>query len=705
MMEAVLNFRRFLLVFTAILALGCSVYSMQGKTASSDEELWVKVPLRTQAQKRAGLMGGEGMQMIFGIAYAPSNPDTVYLVSDTTQVWKSVDGGNSWQMKHKGFLANGGIAVSVDPVNENIVFVAGSLHSYSESSPADGIYRTTDGGENWTLVKSTPFFRGIEGKHFVFEPADGDSSRTKVIYAGTHQDGLLISRDGGDSWETLGFKKKRILDMEMDPSDSSLLYILTVDGLFRVTVRDYVIADTERLAKQLHGPFKTFALNTVNPSVMYVAMGKGGVYRSDDGGKWFYRLKKGLPAGLDYTYIAVSPVNPDYLYLSVDRWRGLNPLWSHDGGDVWHGPVTIYRKGLSIAGELRWFAGCVVPHPEDPDIALTAANGKARILKTDNGGISWFYSSNGYMGARKGEGITSQAFYSDPEKMIFFLMDHGPALTVDGGDTFRLLDIPAVNGRRTTRVGAVSPVDENLIVTAIGGWNIQKLAVSRNGGRSWRIIPGTEDRYKFISFHPQKPDIIYAYGFVSTDSGRTWKKLSRKIYGVFRDNGDTVYSVSELKGGKSVIYRSDDRGVTWRDTYPHLPVPMDSISEIDIDPFNPDRIYVASEHGLYIYDDKSGKWLKKGEESGLTRDRFGMMSFKCIAVDPRHPEIVYTGRWAPGKGPSNGIFRSEDFGKSWKNITYNLGPDITIWSVSVSPHDGTVYIGSSHGTWKLSPPY
>ncbi len=346
-----------------------------------------------------------------------------------------------------------------------------------------------------------------------------------------------------------------------------------------------------------------------------------------------------------------------------------------------------------------------MPHPEDPDTALTAANGKARILKTDNGGISWFYSGNGYMGARKGEGITSQAFYTDPEKMIFFLMDHGPALTVDGGETFRLLDIPAVNGRRTTRVGAVSPVDENLIVTAIGGWNIQKLAVSRNGGGSWEIIPGTEDRYKFISFHPQKPDIIYAYGFVSTDSGGTWEKLSRKIYGMFRSNGDTVYSKAETEDGKTAIYRSDDQGKTWTDPYPHLPVPMGSISEIDIDSFNPDRIYVASGQGLYIYDDKSGKWLKKGEESGLTRDRFGMMSFKCIAVDPKHPGIVYTGRWAPGRGDSNGIFRSEDFGKSWKNITYNLGPDITIWSVSVSPHDGTVYIGSSHGTWKLSPPY
>ncbi len=692
-------------VIITILTLVASGYGMGGKFRADKELLWTQVPLRSQEQKRAGLMGGEGMQMIFGIAYAPGNPDIVYLVTDTNQVWKSTDGGNSWQMKHKGFLSNGGIAVSVDPANENIVFVAGSLHKLSRFSPADGIYRTTDGGENWTLVKATPFFRRKEGEHFVFDPDSSDNSRTKVIYAGTHQDGLLLSGDAGDNWRSIGFKGKRILDMEMDPSNPSLLYILTVNGLFKVTIRDYVISGTERLGEQLAGPFRTFALNPLDTSIMYMAMGKKGVYRSNDGGKRFYRLKKGLPANLDYTYIAVSPVNPDYLYLSVEKWGGLNPLWSHDGGSAWHKPTTVDRGGLSLVGEARWFAGCVMPHPEDPDIALTAANGKARILRTDNGGISWFYSGNGYMGARKGEGITSQAFYSDPQKMIFFLMDHGPALTVDGGETFRLLDIPRVNGLKTTGVGAVSPIDENLIVTAIGSWKKQKLAISRNNGRTWRVIPETEDRYKFISFHPRKPDTIYAYGFKSSDNGKTWKKLSRKIYGMFRGNGDIVYSESELTGEKSVIYRSDDQGRTWTDPYPYVPVPKRSISEIDIDPLDPDRIYVASGRGLYIYDDRSKKWLKKGEESGLSRDRFGMMSFKCIAVDPRHPEIVYTGRWAPGRGHSNGIFRSEDFGESWENITYNLGPDITIWSVSVSPHDGTVYLGSSHGTWKLSPPY
>jgi len=145
--------------------------AMSFTTHALPDNLWTSVPLTTAAQRHAGLAGGEGMQMIFGIAYAAANPNIVYMVSDTSQVWKSTDGGSTWQMKHKGFHANGGISLAVDPINENVVFVAGSnAEPYCDmSSPADGIYRTLDGGDSWSLMKPTPYFRGKEGTHFAFD--------------------------------------------------------------------------------------------------------------------------------------------------------------------------------------------------------------------------------------------------------------------------------------------------------------------------------------------------------------------------------------------------------------------------------------------------------------------------------------------------------------------------------------------------------
>jgi photosystem II stability/assembly factor-like uncharacterized protein len=670
------------------------------------EDKWKQLPLKSLAQKKTGMSGGEGMQMIFGIAYAPSNPQIVYLLSNTSQVWKSSDSGNSWEMKHEGFLSNGGIDISVDPINEDIVFAAGChCEPYQiPPSPADGIYRSTDGGENWKLVKSTPFFSGKEGKHFAFDVRSNDGKKINIIYAGTHQDGLLISKDGGDNWNTLGFKGERILDMAFDPINPSLLYLLTVKGLFKITIDDHVISQIEKIGEDLQGTPKTFALNLKDPLTMYIAAEEDGVFKSVDGGKKFIRLENGLLSKLNYAQIAVSSANPEYLYVSVQKWGGLNPFWSHDGGSSWHQPETLNKNNDSLR-KGKYFSAPISPHPFEANIALTSANGEDRILETIDGGISWFYSNNGYTGGRKGVGTTSQAFYSDSKKTIFFLIDFGLALTLDGGETFQLLNIPRVMGFQTTPVGAVSPGHDKDIITAIGGWERQKLAVSSDNGESWRVISGTDDNYKFITFHPQKPDIIYAQRFISDDRGASWKELSQKVYALFGSNGDIVYSIDKAGEWNSIVKRSEDQGKTWTAPYPQLPVRIDGINEIVIDPLNPDRIYVASNSGLYIYDDKDKMWGKKEKESGLSRDRFGLMSFKCVAVDPSHPEVVYAGRWAPGKGHSNGIFRSVDYGKTWENITYNLGTEFTVWSISVSPHDGIVYLGSSHGTWKLLPPY
>ena len=191
---------------------------------------WKAMPLRSQAQKDAGLMGGEWMQVSFSIAYAPSNSNIVYLVSDTSQVWKSIDGGNTWYSKRSGFRSLGGISLAVDSKDENTVFVSGSAHSAStaySTSTVDGIYRTTDGGDNWQLVYNTDYYRGDgvnagapgEGQHFVFDPDSFDGTRHQTIYAGTHSKGIFKSTNGGTSWTKLltntNLDSMRILDLEI----------------------------------------------------------------------------------------------------------------------------------------------------------------------------------------------------------------------------------------------------------------------------------------------------------------------------------------------------------------------------------------------------------------------------------------------------------------------------------------------------------
>ena len=198
---------------------------------------WIPVPLTTKAQRAAGIAGGEGMQLVYGLSYAPSNPDVVYLVSDVSQVWKSIDGGATWAMKHSGFLANGGLSLVVDPNDEKTVFVAGSTQEDVSDDFADGIYRTGDGGESWSLVHRTPFGHIGEkkgGVNFAFAGAD-------TIYAATHTEGLLRSIDGGTVWTGLGHPSEsagKLLDVRTHPKDHSTLYIATEGGLFTYSEAD-----------------------------------------------------------------------------------------------------------------------------------------------------------------------------------------------------------------------------------------------------------------------------------------------------------------------------------------------------------------------------------------------------------------------------------------------------------------------------------
>jgi ligand-binding sensor domain-containing protein len=124
-----------------------------------------------------------------------------------------------------------------------------------------------------------------------------------------------------------------------------------------------------------------------------------------------------------------------------------------------------------------------------------------------------------------------------------------------------------------------------------------------------------------------------------------------------------------------------------------------SLGEIDVDPHNPDRVYAASHRGVWIFDGQH--WTVRNDQHGLEKDAFGALNFSTIAVDPTRPNVIYAGQRHSWRGTARGISRSTDRGEHWENITRNLGPDLTVWAITVSPHDGTVWLGTDYGNWKL----
>ena len=654
---------------------------------------WQFVPLRSPQQKVAGLPGGEGFQQVQAIAYAPNNPAIVYIGVDTSQVWKSTDGGFSWRSKKKGFLSNGALSLTVDPQNPDIVFAAGSLgKTYEEAkralNPLQGIYRTIDGGERWELVRKTDFYKsGSKGTLFVFDTSLVNAGRTLTVYAGSHNEGLLRSLDGGSTWEKLNFTGQFILDIKENPARQGELFIATQTGLYK-----YSNSRPTKIGGGLPGYPRTIAVSPQQPSIVYAALGKAGVFKSQDQGITFNPAGEGLPSDTNYTDISASPVNADILYLKADQSKLKKPYYSHNGALDWHRANSTNHMNLLPDEDGFWFSCPFAPHPTEMLTALTVSNGRARIMKTTDRGKTWAYSGSGYGGGRMLDISFSK------ETILFFLVDHGIWQTCDNGDTFTELRVKRIFNHRSSASG---DINGDTIVASIGQWGKKGLTVSHDRGESWKIFKTLVDIFHFISFHPQRNHIVYAGPYRSDDKGNSWKKLPHTIRAMYPQNGDIVYAILPRSKNKCIVTKSVDHGNTWMTPYPICFFPKKSVQDIAIAPDDPNHIYMATYSGVWIFN--GSKWLQKGHEHGLEKDYFGGNFIRSIAVDPSHPNVVYAGKMAPGRGPSNGIFQSLDKGETWKNITYDLGPELTVWSIRINPQTSEVFIGTSLGTYKLNP--
>ncbi|WP_295103870.1 hypothetical protein, partial [uncultured Candidatus Kuenenia sp.] len=714
---------------------------------SGSTQTWQQVVKRTQAQKTAGLSGGEGWQLISGIVYAPSNSNIAYLVSDTNQVWKTTNANADpysikWERKANGFYANGGASIVVDPTNPDVVYVAGSEMSASGSTPiskqhdAEGIFRTTDGGDNWTRVKDAHFHRsqGCGGIHFAF--AGGS------IYAAQSEGGLLKSTDGGTTWNLVtksggGYvldDHGGLFDVKVHPTNSNILFVSTGWGLYKVEDSGgFAIVTKIKTGLPSH-PYAV-VINYNNPNIMYATAGSNGVYKSTDGGLNFTRTKAS-PVSNGKTgkaqQIAMSPVNPEKVMVGfLGLWPTKQLYYTHDGGNNWYQTQTMDEKNADgwvagsefsggwtqdFSGSGEWSAP-IAFHPTDENTAIMAGHGDI-VRKTTDGGKTWRYSNTGYTGS--GGLATNPSLFgwdsANPNTLAAFHLDFGSMLSTDGEDTFKSIATTNINA------AAGGAIKGNIIVKINGNWttNTYNVAISRNSGGSFTTISDTAGGEEWVgslvSFHPQNDNIVYAgkYRFDNIGTSDAFTALSKTVYGIWPGNGDIVYTWGkDSTTGNWYIQKSTDKGNTWSATnlYPSIPVKSMNtagIKQIAIDPTNQDRIYAAVRNeGIYIITDTSangGETIYRGNADGITKSRYGYEDINSVAVDQNNPNVVYAGAYASWYGQSNGVFRSTDYGMTWANINGNLGSDINIQGISVNPHNSYVYISSFSGTWKLPPP-
>jgi hypothetical protein len=678
---------------------------------------WRVLPIRSQQEYELGMAGGEGEQHPHSIARCPGHPERLYLSQDVAGAWRSDDGGVTWRKcLDRGLHVNAGQSIEVDPVDPDIVFIVVD-NSWNWLAPEyEGLYRSSDGGSNWSLVLQTAV-NFSSGSHRMYQHnvacdlSSAGGGAAQRWYVAFHDNGLYRSDDGGVGWSAQPVSSlsgyASIFVVRAHPVDGRTVYVGTEQGLL---VSDSLGIGLHALGNLPTADVTSLEIDPGQPSRVWATVRGDGLYRSEDAGTTFTEVRD-----LDVARVFMNPGFPRYLYLvGNDR----NSEVTHDGGGSWQpiGAATTFPGLGRETGWRRWIDGnmCgVVPSALDSLDAV--AYSRSTIFRTADGGGLFAESATGWTGNAWSWWNGAVAFDRlDSNRIAFFCNDVGMKITLNGGNWFE----PATNnqawgwyqagdiGWLGTYAGDFRPVPGSQhIVQAIGDYWSTVLCRTSDNGQLWELIPTASepDINLFVSFHPDDPDWVYAGNKLSQDGGLTFTTIDfgpadrPSMVGMCAAYPDVVYAMDYNRRN---LLRSRDRGRTWSGyVSPGWSLSrMDRLPTFAADPSDSLRVYTLDASGdMAVYDGTGWTSLHVLDSVGGPDFNF----VRTVAVDPAHADILYAGMFASGEAC---LYRSQDRGVTWEDVSANR-PRTGLGAMAVNPHTGELYTGSCIGTWILSAPY
>lgn len=573
---------------------------------------------------------------IGALAVAPSNPNVIYVgtgeglqrpdLSTGDGMYKSGDGGKTWSFIGLADAQQIG-AVLVDPKDENRVFVAALGHPYGPNEQR-GVFRSVDGGSTWqkTLYKGADtgaIALAMDGKGNLY--ADLWSSRQAPWENGEWRgpgSGLYKSADGGTSWRQLtkGLPESPgRIGIGIAPSDDSRVYaVVETSGVFRSddAGESWRLISEDRRVYGRGSDFAEIKVDPRNPDLVYAA--NTCAYRSTDGGATFTAFK-GAPGGDDYHTIWIDPDNPSVMLFASDQGATITvnggetwsswynqptaqfyhvstdnqfPYWVY-GGQQESGSVGIASRGNDGQITFReWHPvaaeeyGYVAVDPLDHNIVY---GGKLTKYDKRTGQAQDVRPPGEYRYLR-----TAPVLFAPTDPRTLFFAGNALFRTRDGAHTWEVIspdlsrsvpDAPAGTVFKTpARRGVIYSVGPSYVdgKTIWAGTDDGLVHVTRDGGKTWKDV---------------------------TPPGMTaWSKVSQIDAGRF-DRYTAYVAVNRIRldDQRPHIYRTRDGGATWAECVNGLPsnAPVNTVRE---DPVVRGLLYCGTERAVFSSMDAGENW-------------------------------------------------------------------------------------------------
>jgi len=669
---------------------------------------------------------------VLAVSGVPGDPNTYYFGAAAGGVWKSTDAGLDWTpMFDKEHISSIG-AIAVAESDPNVIYVGtGESCLRGDISFGDGVYKSVDAGKTWThlgLKDSRHISSVIVDPHnpdVVFVAALGHA------YGPNTERGVFRSQDGGKTWEKVLYKDEKTGagEITFDPNNAHILYA--------------ALYETNRTP---------YSLTSGGPG--------SGLYKSSDGGStWKHLEGNGLPKGiLGKIGLAVSGADSNRVYAQIEAEAG-GLYRSDDGGEKWmkinddhrfsqrawyfthvfadpKNVDTVYELNTGLLRSTdggRTFALLAAPHgdhhglwidPTNPQRMINGNDGGATI--TVDGGKSWTRQDNQPTGEFY-HVIADSRFpyyvYGSQQDLgtvaIASRTDHG---VIDRTDWY------SVAGGEAGYV-APYPPDPNIVFAGDYEGTITRFDKRTGQAQEISAWPEVTDgmgaavlKHRFqwtapIAISPHDPNTLYHGAevlFKTTDGGTNWTAISPDLTRNDKskqqtsggpitkdDTGteyyDTIFVIAESPVQKDLIWVGSDDGLVhltrdggknWSDVTPKQVPEWSRVSQIDPSPFDAATAYLAIDRHqnddprpyAYKTNDFGKTWTQI--TSGIPEDTF----VRAVREDPKRKGLLFC-------GTETGVFVSFDDGAQWQSLQLDL-PTTPVHDLIVKGDDLVV---ATHG--------